>query len=77
MAYALLAGSALVAQDSPKADVSLLYSYLETTSARANPAFGSHGGIGTFGYNFNKYAAFESSLAGTTARGQRISTQPR
>jgi len=68
-AFALLAGTALIAQDSPKADVSLLYSYLHTTPARGIPSFESHGGVGTLGYNFNKYLAFEAEFGGYHAPG--------
>ena len=49
MAYALVAGAVAVAQDAPKADLFLGYSFLRANSARDIPAFTNNGGLGTFG----------------------------
>ncbi len=64
VAYALLAGAFAVAQDAPKADLFLGYSFLRANSARDIPAFTNNGGLGTFGLNFNPHIALEAEFGG-------------
>jgi len=45
MAYVLVAGALAVAQDAPKADLFLGYSFLRANSARDIPAFTNNGGL--------------------------------
>jgi outer membrane protein OmpA-like peptidoglycan-associated protein len=64
IAYALVVGTAAVAQDAPKADLFLGYSFLRANSARNIPAFTNNGGLGTFGWNFNPHIALEAEFGG-------------
>ena len=64
MAFALLSGVVAVAQDVPKADVFLGYSFLRANSARNIPAFTNNGGLGTFAWNFSKHVAAEFEFGG-------------
>ena len=57
-------GLVTVAQDVPKADLFLGYSFLRANSARNIPAFTNNGGVGTLGLNFNKNVAFEFEFGG-------------
>ncbi len=64
MACALVAGTLAVAQDAPKADLFLGYSFLRANSARDIPAFTNNGGLGTLGLNFNPHIALEAEFGG-------------
>ena len=64
MAYVLVSGSAAVAQDAPKADLFLGYSFLRANSARDIPAFTNNGGLGTLAWNFNPHIALEAEFGG-------------
>jgi hypothetical protein len=63
---ALLASTVVVlnAQEFPKADVFLGYSFLRYNSAQTIPAFTANGGIGTFGWNFTDQIGLEAELGG-------------
>src|SRR6478736_8983667 len=52
------------AQDVPKADLFLGYSFLRANSARNIPAFTNNGGVGTFAWNFNNHVAAEFEFGG-------------
>jgi hypothetical protein len=62
--FALVVGVAAVAQDAPKADLFLGYSFLRANSARNIPAFSNNGGLGTFAWNFTKNIAGEAEFGG-------------
>src|SRR5207253_1970356 len=64
MALLLVTGVAAIAQDAPKADLFLGYSFLRANSARNIPAFTNNGGVGTFAFNFNPYIALEAEFGG-------------
>ena len=64
LAYTVVAGTAAVAQDAPKADLLLGYSFLRANSARDIPAFTNNGGLGTFGWNFTPHIALEAEFGG-------------
>src|SRR6185436_16375166 len=60
----LTLGLGVYAQDAPKADLFLGYSFLRANSARNIPAFTNNGGLGTFAYNFTRNLAFEAEFGG-------------
>src|ERR1700748_3745897 len=64
LAFTLLFATAAVADDVPKADLFLGYSFLRANSARDIPAFTNNGGLGTFGWNFNPHIALEAEFGG-------------
>ncbi len=57
-------GLCALAQEGPKADLFLGYSFVRYNSAQTIPAFTANGGIGTFAWNFNDYIGFEAELGG-------------
>src|SRR6185369_8775922 len=57
-------GLGVYAQDAPKADLFLGYSFLRANSARNIPAFTNNGGLGTFAWNFSNYVAAEFEFGG-------------
>jgi len=59
-----LFGLSMYAQEGPKADLFLGYSFLRYNSAQTIPAFTANGGIGTFGWNFNDNIGLEAELGG-------------
>jgi hypothetical protein len=61
---AVTCGLGVYAQDAPKADLFLGYSFLRANSARNIPAFTNNGGLGTFAYNFTHNLAFEAEFGG-------------
>src|SRR3954469_12332317 len=60
----LLFVAAVSAQDSPKADLFLGYSFIRANAARNIPAFTANGGIGTFAWNFNDIFGLEAEFGG-------------
>ncbi|HEV8412150.1 MAG TPA: hypothetical protein VGQ49_01055 [Bryobacteraceae bacterium] len=62
-AFSLMVGVAL-AQDVPKADLFLGYSFLRANSARDIPAFTNNGGLGTLAWNFTNHVAAEFEFGG-------------
>ena len=54
----------MFAQDVPKADLFVGYSFLRANSAQTIPAFTANGGISTFGWNFGDHFAMEAELGG-------------
>jgi opacity protein-like surface antigen len=65
VALGLMVGlCAYAAGDVPQADVFLGYSFMRYNSAQSVPAFTANGGLGTFGWNFNKYIGLEGELGG-------------
>jgi hypothetical protein len=64
MTLLLVAGAAAVAQDAPKADLFLGYSFLRANSARNIPAFTNNGGVGTFAWDFTQHVALEAEFGG-------------
>ena len=52
------------AQDTPKADLFLGYSFLRANSARNIPAFTANGGLGTLGFNINDHVGLEFEFGG-------------
>ncbi len=62
----VVAGSSL-AQDVPKAEVYLGYSYLRTATATQVNAFNNNGGLSSLQYNFNKNFAIVGELGGYQA----------
>ena len=64
MVFGLVAGVTAVAQDVPKADLFLGYSFVRANSARNIPAFTNDGGLGTLGWNFNNHVAAEFEFGG-------------
>jgi opacity protein-like surface antigen len=59
-----LFGWSAYAQDGPKADLFIGYSFLRYNSAQTIPAFTANGGIGTFAYNFTNHLGIEAELGG-------------
>ena len=55
MGVALLFTLAAAAQDTPKMETFLGYTYVRANSATNVPAFSANGGSGQFAYNFNKW----------------------
>jgi Outer membrane protein beta-barrel domain len=53
-----------VAQDVPKADIFLGYSFLRANSAQTIPAFTANGGLANFGFNFTNHIALEGEIGG-------------
>ncbi len=62
--FVLLFGVAAIAQDVPRADLFLGYSFLRANSARNIPAFTANGGLGSFGVNLNNHIGFEFEFGG-------------
>ena len=62
-AFSLTVGVAL-AEDVPKADLFLGYSFIRANSARNIPAFTNNGGLGTLAWNFNNHVAAEAEFGG-------------
>ncbi len=60
----LLAAVVVDAQEVPRADLFLGYSFIRANSARDIPAFTMNGGLGTFGYNFNNHIGLEAEIGG-------------
>jgi hypothetical protein len=52
------------AQEAPKADLFIGYSFQRYNSAQTIPAFTANGGLGTFAWNFNNHIAAEAELGG-------------
>jgi opacity protein-like surface antigen len=59
-----LFGLSVYAQEGPKADLFLGYSFVRYNSAQTIPAFTANGGIATFGWNFSDHLALEAELGG-------------
>ncbi len=59
-----LLGLSAYAQDAPKADLFLGYSFVRYNSAQTIPAFTANGGMGTFAWNFTNHLAIEAELGG-------------
>jgi len=57
-------GGFLAAQDVPKSDLFVGYSFLRYNSAQTVPAFTANGGLGTFAWNFSDKLGLESELGG-------------
>jgi Outer membrane protein beta-barrel domain len=64
VALITLSGLNAVAQDVPRADVFLGYSFLRANSAQTIPAFTANGGLFNFGLNFNNHIALEAEFGG-------------
>ncbi len=60
----LLCGAMCAAQEIPKAEVYLGYSFLRVNSAISVPAFTANGGLGSFQYNLNKNFAVVGEFGG-------------
>ncbi len=61
----LLAGSLLVGQEVPTAEVSLGYTFVRVNTASHVNAFTSNGGLGSFQVNFNRHFGILAEFAGT------------
>jgi opacity protein-like surface antigen len=59
-----LCGLCVFAEETPKADVFMGYSFLRFNSAQTIPAFTMNGGIGTFAWNFGDHLGLEAELGG-------------
>jgi hypothetical protein len=57
-------GVVAVAQDVPKADLFLGYSFLRVNTASTIPAFTMNGGLGALGLNFNDHVGIEFEFGG-------------
>jgi opacity protein-like surface antigen len=64
LALGSLFGISAYAQEGPKADLTISYSFLRYNSAQTIPAFTANGGIATFGWNFSNHIAMEAELGG-------------
>jgi hypothetical protein len=64
LTVAVTCGLCVYAQDAPKGDVFLGYSFLRANSARDIPAFTNNGGLGTLALNFTNHLAFEAEFGG-------------
>ncbi|HWY67735.1 MAG TPA: hypothetical protein VNX88_03670 [Terriglobales bacterium] len=64
IALLVLVGTVAFAQEVPKEELYLGYSFLRVNSATIVPAFTANGGIGTIQYNFNKNFAAVADLGG-------------
>src|SRR6266513_1667853 len=64
LAIALLLGSLSAAQEVPKEEVYLGYSFLRVNSAVSVPAFTANGGLASFQYNFNKNISLLGEFGG-------------
>src|SRR5512133_3945840 len=53
----LVVGAMCAAQEVPKQEVYLGYSFVRVNAATRVPAFTANGGLGAFQYNFNEYIA--------------------
>jgi opacity protein-like surface antigen len=53
--FAMVAVAVAVAQDTPRMETFLGYTYVRASSATDRPAFSANGGGGQFAYNFNQY----------------------
>ena len=58
----LLCAGMAAAQDVPRAETFLGYTYVRFNSATNVPAFSANGGSGQFDYNFNKWLGFAADL---------------
>jgi hypothetical protein len=63
-ALALALAGAAFAQEAPKADLFVGYSFLRYNSAQTIPAFTANGGVATLGLNFNRYIGLEFEFGG-------------
>jgi opacity protein-like surface antigen len=64
LTLAALFGLTAFAQDVPKTDLFIGYSFLRANSAQSIPAFTAQGGVATFGYNFNNHVGVEAEFGG-------------
>lgn len=64
LTVAVTCGLGVYAQEAPKADLFLGYSFLRANSARNIPAFTNNGGLGTFAWNFTNNIAVEAEFGG-------------
>lgn len=62
--FLLLIGAMCAAQEIPKAEVYLGYSFVRVNSAISVPAFTANGGLGSAQYNFNKNFAVVAEFGG-------------
>ncbi len=62
VAVCLASATLGLAQDVPKAETFLGYTYTRFNSATNVPAFSANGGSGQFDYNFNKWLGFVADL---------------
>lgn len=67
IALSLIFTASSLAQDVPKAEVYLGYSYMRTATATQVNAFNNNGGLSSFQYNFNKDLAVVGELGGYQA----------
>jgi len=63
-ALIFILGVCSYAADEPRADLFLGYSFLRYNSAQTIPAFTANGGLGTFGWNFNRHIGLEAEFGG-------------
>ena len=61
----LCSATLTLAQDYPKMETYLGYTFLRANSATNVPAFSTNGGGGQFDYNFNKWIGFVADLGAT------------
>jgi opacity protein-like surface antigen len=61
----LICGGLAFAQDYPKMETYLGYTFLRANSATDVPAFSTNGGGGQFAYNFNKWIGFVADIGAT------------
>src|SRR6478736_713713 len=61
--FSLMDGVAF-AEDVPKADLFLGYSFIRANSARNIPAFTNNGGVGTLTWNFTNHVGAEFEFGG-------------
>ena len=61
---ALMACSAGLAQDIPKAEMFLGYNYIRVNSATSVPSYNSHGGSGQLAINLHRYFSLVADLGG-------------
>ena len=59
-----LFGLGIYAQEGPRADLTLSYSFLRVNSAQTIPAFTANGGMGTFAWNLTNMIGIEAELGG-------------
>src|SRR5215472_16667605 len=79
MTRSVIAGAAVLAfslaaaaQDYPKADIFLGYTYTRFNSAGVIPAFNANGGSGQFAYNFTKRISGVVDLGAVNVRGSSL-----
>ncbi len=61
----LFVGAVCAAQEVPKQEIYLGYSFVRVNAATSVPAFTANGGLGSFQYNFNDYVAAVAEVGGT------------